>query len=635
MPSRFVRRSLVVLTHLAIWVSAWAVSFALRFDTFPPPSEYVAIALRVLPLVLLVRAVTFWRAGLFHGVLRYAGVPDLLTLLRATVVGSVILSTLGFFVHPLWAPRSIFVLEALLCLAGTAGLRLGVRIVRDRHANSMRGNVDAPAVILLGAGNAGELLVRDALRSGAFRVVAILDDDSIKHGGRLHGIPVSGPINRVTLAATSRATGATRVLLAMPTAPGMRTREIFELCRELGLVLKTLPSLQQIADGDVRISRLRDVAIEDLLRRDVVRIDDAAVSRFVAGKSVLVTGAAGSIGSELVRQLARFSPSRIVLFDHNENGLFFLEREIRELAPNVNLVIRLGNVCDPTRLRQVFEESAPRIVYHAAAHKHVPITEDNAGAAILNNVIGTKNVADAAVAAGCEAFVLISTDKAVNPSSVMGATKRVAEMYTQALASASPRTKLVAVRFGNVLGSAGSVIPIFRQQLERGGPISVTHPEMRRYFMTIPEATQLVIQASSIGDSGRLYMLDMGEAVRIVDLAEDMIRLSGLRPNVDVQIQFTGIRPGEKLFEELHNDDERTEATAHPKIRGVRGAARDLADTTAAIERLARLAVRVADARTLRAELEVLVPEARLSAAPATETAPSIPAPAQLVARET
>ncbi len=420
-------------------------------------------------------------------------------------------------------------------------------------------------------------------------------------------------------------TRATSAVLAMPTAPAQRKREILTTCQELGLSLKTLPSLAEFAQGKATVSQLRDVAIEDLLRRDPVVLDAPQIAAVLSDRTVLVTGAAGSIGSELVRQIAEFSPRRLLLVDHNENGLFFLEREFRRSHPRLDIACILADIRDSVRINAIFGDHRPEVVFHAAAHKHVPLMEANPTEAIRNNIFGTQVVADAAAASGVDRFVLISTDKAVNPTSVMGTSKRIAEMYVQSLAR-ERGLRFVAVRFGNVLGSAGSVVPIFRQAIERGEPVRVTHPEMRRYFMTIPEASQLVMQAGALASGGEIFVLDMGEPVRIVDLARDMIVLSGLKPDIDITIEFTGTRPGEKLYEELMLDGDAAGTTPHPKILVAKPRAVSRDEITSALGRLERLIRQVSEPTTIWAELSAIVPEATLGQPPPRTEIPG-PAP--------
>jgi len=610
--SRFSRRMITISTHVLLWTAAVWIALYLRFDG-EVPRDYQLLAWRVLPVLLVIRAASFWWSGLFHGILRYAGMTELRAIMRATTIGSVVLGGVGYMVHRLALPRSVYLLEWLLALSAAGGLRFIVRVIGDPRGLLSREPANVPGVILIGAGNAGDLFIRDLHRSPspAMRVVAILDDDPTKSGSLLHGIRIEGAVDRANLQRLVERTGAERVVLAIPTAAGVRTRQIVQVCRELGVKLKSVPSLQDIAEGKAKVSLLRDVNIEDLLRRDTIELDSTLISKFLAGRRILVTGAAGSIGSELVRQIARFNPAHVLLVDFSENGLFFLERELRGAFPELRFSLHVADIRDEQRIAQIFREGRPDVVYHAAAHKHVPMMELNPGEAIRNNAVGTRVVAEAAGRQGCDAFVLISTDKAVNPTSVMGTTKRVAEMLVQSL-STKYATRYVAVRFGNVLGSAGSVVPIFRAQIEKGGPVQVTHPDMTRYFMTIPEASQLVLQASALGRGGEIFILDMGEPVKIVDLARDMIVLSGLRPDVDIQIEFTGTRPGEKLYEELMLDDEAADATAHPKIRVARIAPQDHDSIRASVDRLEALARQVTDAATIRAELSALVPEASL-----------------------
>jgi FlaA1/EpsC-like NDP-sugar epimerase len=419
---------------------------------------------------------------------------------------------------------------------------------------------------------------------------------------------VVGPVDERTLRRASEDFDATLAILAMPSASGARTREVVSACRSVNIETKTLPSLQQILTGDVNVSMLRDVAIEDLLRREPVELDKRSMGSLLEGKRVLITGGAGSIGSELARQALVFNPSTIALVDHNENALFFLERELKRAFPRTDVRTIVGDIKDARRVRQILQHIQPHVVLHAAAHKHVPLMEANPTEAIKNNVFGTRTVADLSHAFGVETFVLVSTDKAVNPSSVMGASKRIAEMHVQSLSGG--RTRFVAVRFGNVLGSAGSVIQVFREQIAAGGPVTVTHPDMRRYFMTIPEACQLVLQAGAMAQGGEIFVLDMGEPVSVMDMARDMIRMSGLEPERDVAIEIVGPRPGEKLCEELLLDAETHERTVHPKILVGRIPSTPRARLDEYFERL--VGVTDAPPNEVRAALASIVPEAKL-----------------------
>jgi FlaA1/EpsC-like NDP-sugar epimerase len=418
---------------------------------------------------------------------------------------------------------------------------------------------------VIGAGDAGEMLMREITRTYAHRYepVGFLDDAPVKQNERIHGVPVIGRIDDVVL--LTKRERIDEIILAIPTMTGQDIRRIVELCRPTSASIRTLPGVDSLIDGRVTVSQLAEVAIEDLLGRAPVTLDAGAAQDFLRNRVVLVTGAGGSIGSELCKQICRFGPKRLVLVEQAENNLFEVHRALLAEFPNVPVTPIIADICDSRRLDSVFGDARPAVVFHAAAHKHVPMMESNPGEAIKNNVFGTKKLADAAHRHGVEHFVMVSTDKAVNPTSVMGVSKRTAEIYVQALSQRS-RTQFVTVRFGNVLGSAGSVIPIFKQQIAAGGPVMVTHPEMQRYFMTIPEACQLILQAGTMGRGGEIFVLDMGKPVKIVDLARDLIRLSGYVPDEDIAIEFSGIRPGEKLFEELSFDSEKATKTRHPKI---------------------------------------------------------------------
>jgi FlaA1/EpsC-like NDP-sugar epimerase len=418
----------------------------------------------------------------------------------------------------------------------------------------------------------------------------------------------------------ARALRASHALITIANASGGEIRRIAEACRSANIQTKIIPGIYELVGGQVSLTRIRDVAIEDLLGREPVELDDAAIGAVVKGHAILISGAGGSIGAELCRQVCRYRPRQLIMVEKSENALFEIERELRGVLDDIDLVACIGDVADHPRMNGIFSQYRPEVVFHAAAHKHVPLMEANPGEAIKNNIFGTKQLADLAAEYGVKSFVMISTDKAVNPTSIMGATKRISEIYVQAL-SQSAKTQFVAVRFGNVLGSAGSVVPIFKKQIAAGGPVTVTHPDMRRYFMTIPEACQLVLQAGAMGEGGEIFILDMGEPVRIVDLARDVITLSGLVPDEDVMVEFSGVRPGEKLFEELSVDAEQADKTKHPKVFIGKISPHDYDEVARVLESLAAQIDCSSDAQ-LRALVRTLVPEYAVSPAPAPESAP-------------
>jgi FlaA1/EpsC-like NDP-sugar epimerase len=505
-------------------------------------------------------------------------------------------------------PLGVLAMSYVLGFLGLVGARACWRIrceIEERKKRSTEGDLDR--VILIGAGQAGVLVAREIANRPdlGLKPVGFIDDDPLKSGSRIGGLPVLGKTDDVAAIAARKR--VTRTLITIANAPGPQIRRITELCRRAGLDTKIIPGFYEIVGNSVNVARIREVAIEDLLGREPVQLDEGVIAATIRSHTVLVTGAGGSIGSELCRQICRFGPERLLLVERFENALFEAHRELAAAFPHVPIEPHVADVCDVTRMTQIFESRKPGIVFHAAAHKHVPMMEWNPGEAVKNNVAGTRVVALLADKFSVERCVLISTDKAVNPSSVMGATKRVAEIYVQSLSERS-NTRFVTVRFGNVLGSAGSVIPIFRQQIASGGPVTVTHPEMTRYFMTIPEASQLVLQAGGMGDGGEIFILDMGEPVRIVDLAHDLITLSGLRPGKDIEIKFSGVRPGEKLFEELSTDSEHAEKTRHPKIFIGRIKPHEWAVVDAAVSRLCEI-VATGDGEAIRRALVELVPE--------------------------
>jgi FlaA1/EpsC-like NDP-sugar epimerase len=561
------------LFDTAAVAAAWLIAYVLRFNASVPP-QFWGGALKALVWVLPAYATMFRIFGLYRGLWVFASLPDLMRILKAVGSGMLIVMIVSVIVQPLpTIPRSVLIVSPLLLFLVMGGSRALYRISKEFY---VYGGLIAQGkpVIVLGAGSAGASLARELSRSAEWRLVGMLDDDPAKHGREIYGYKVLGPLDDAARwAQTLRCEFA---IIAIPSAPVEVQRRIVTQCVRAGIKVLVLPALAEPTEGQAILSQVRNINLEDLLGRDAVTIDTPHVEAMLCGRAVMVTGAGGSIGSELCRQILCFAPAQLIALDVSEYAMYRLTEEIRERFPGIPVVPIVGDAKDSLLLDQVMGRYAPHIVFHAAAYKHVPLMEElNAWQAIRNNVLGTYRVGSAAIRNRVKHFVLISTDKAVNPTNVMGASKRLAEMICQALQQASEHTQFETVRFGNVLGSAGSVIPKFQQQIAKGGPVTVTHPEVTRFFMTIPEASQLVLQASSMGRGGEIFILDMGRPVRIVDLARDLIRLYGFTEE-QIRISFIGLRPGEKLYEELLADDETTTRTPHPKLRTAR--AREVAD---------------------------------------------------------
>lgn len=603
----------ILLVPLAIYAS-----FVLRLEAFDLAAYWRAwahfslIAVTITPLVFHVLGTyrRYWRYASFEEVLLLCGATSL-AMSASAIVFFLIDATMPA-VTPM--PRSIPFIVLPIAASFVSIPRLLVRIGAARERR--RRATDRPApVLIMGAGDAASIIVREIQRNPklGMEVVGLLDDDPDKRGLKLHGIEVLGDRRAIpSLVARHK---VRQVIIAMPGAPGKAVRDIMHICEAAGVSVRIMPGVHELIDGTISVSKLRTIQIEDLLRRAPVQTDTAAVQALVSGRRVLVTGGGGSIGSELCRQLLRFGPSHLFVLGHGENSVFEICNELNRLteaqldhAPHIVPII--ADIRDLNRLRTVFTNHTPEIVFHAAAHKHVPLMEDHPAEAVINNVVGTRNLLDVAIETGVERFVMISSDKAVNPTSVMGATKRIAEMLVLDAARSSGRP-YVAVRFGNVLGSRGSVVLTFKRQIAAGGPVTVTHPEMRRYFMTIPEAVQLVLQASVLGRTGEIFMLDMGEPVKVVDLARDMIRLSGLEVGRDIDICFTGIRPGEKLFEELFARGEEYQPTAHSKIFIAAGASNNVPSMLRAEVAVLERTARASDDTAVRRMLRKIVPEYR------------------------
>jgi FlaA1/EpsC-like NDP-sugar epimerase len=631
MPYRLYNRTGQLLIDVTVLALADAVAYLLRFEG-RVPAEMLRTLAWTLPYVVALEYGLILAFGVHRLAWRYVGLPDVPRISGVIVLAAICMLATRLAIPPLvlhpapWAVRAIIPIgiilnNAVLAFLGLVGVRVIRRMSSERYeaGSRRRSERDAVPTMLIGAGRAGVLVAKEAAarRDIGIRPVGFLDDDAVKIGSLVHGIPVVGTTEHIGRLCAKY--GAQQALLTIASAPGKEVRRIVRLCERDGIAVKVIPGLFEIVGGRVNLSRIRPVAIEDLLRRDAVSLDEAGIQSVVRGRTVLVTGAGGSIGSELCRQICRFSPSEIILVERGENNLFHIERELKEKFPEVPLVPCIADVCDATRIANIFGARHPHVVFHAAAHKHVPMMEANPGEAIKNNVLGTKLLAEISAEHGVSEFVMISTDKAVNPTSVMGASKRVAEIVIQAMAERS-KTRFVAVRFGNVLGSAGSVVPIFQEQIARGGPITVTHPDMKRYFMTIPESCQLVLEAAAMGKGGEIFVLDMGEPVKILDLARDIIALSGLREGEDIEIRITGIRPGEKMSEELSLKEEGVQRTEHPKVFIGQIRPHPWDQVISHIAKLAAL-IEETDHDRIRDALRALVPEYRSSIGPPTTIA--------------
>jgi len=555
-------RLAVVLHDLGMVWLVWFATMWLRYSVEPNPPDLGWLNPEI-GIVLAAQGLVFWWTGLYKGLWRFASLPDLWNIVRAGVLGAIAIAVALFLYNRLaTVPRAVLVIYPALLVVFLGVPRLAYRYWKDsRFDLSMR----APArrVLVLGAGRAGEVLVRELLRENRYRPIGFLDDNTSLRSGKVHGVPVLGPLD--DLPKIAREVAAEMLLIAMPSASNAQMRRVVELCEQTGVAFRTVPRLQDVVSGRMAFNELKEVAIEDLLGREPVQLDWTAIRMGLSGRRVLVTGGGGSIGAELCRQVARLGVESLTILELSEFNLYRIAQELKRELPELIVDAVLGDCGDPATCERVFATARPEIVFHAAAYKHVPLLQTQVREAFRNNVLGTQTVAQAADRHGVGCFVLISTDKAVNPTSVMGACKRVAEIFCQNFAARSS-TRFITVRFGNVLDSAGSVVPLFREQIRAGGPVTVTHPEITRYFMTIPEACQLILQAGVLGQGGEIFALDMGEPIKIRYLAEQMIRLAGKSPDRDVAIVYTGLRAGEKLFEELFHAHENYQQTSHAKI---------------------------------------------------------------------
>ena len=553
---------------------AWFSAYWFRFNLSSIPENYMNAMVAYFPIIIAIQVIMFWYFGLYRGVWRFASIPDLVRIAKAVALGAGFIAiTLFLWTRMEGVPRSILPLYAVLLVIFVGGPRFLYRWFKDHKFKVIRGK----SALIIGAGRAGEILARDLIHDQRkeYTPIAFLDDALGKQGKEIHGIRVVGSVEDLPQVIREKAVEV--VLLAIPSANSAQMRRMVDHCEEAGVPFRTLPKYSDLVSGRVSTQSLREVAIDDLLGREQVKLDWSRISHEISGSIIMVSGAGGSIGSELCRQIARLSPEKLLLVDHSEYALYSIEKELREVFPNVLLGFYLTSVTDKVAVDHIFSTESPAMVFHAAAYKHVPMLQGQSREAAKNNILGTYTLAKSAVAHGCHKFVMVSTDKAVNPSNIMGATKRMAEMSCQTL-NIKSKTCFITVRFGNVLGSAGSVVPLFRKQIAKGGPVTVTHPDITRFFMTIPEACQLVMEAGAVGKGGEIFVLDMGEPVKISYLADQMIRLAGKIPGEDVDIVFTGLRPGEKLYEELFYDDEPLVATDYDKIKLVQAPTKGLDD---------------------------------------------------------
>ena len=541
---------------------AWQLAWWLRFNLDFPFYNW-KLSVYVLPLVLIVQGVVYHRFKLHKGLWRFASLPDLWNIFRASIIGSLSIMLVLF----LWfrlegVPRSILVLYPLFLMFLLGGPRLIYRMWKD-HSFNLGTHISGKRVLIVGAGKAGEMLVRDMRRDGHYLPVGIIDDSPAVQNSAIHGVHVLGKVDEVKT--ICRKKGVDIIVIAVPSASSAQMRRTIACCEQADCILRTLPRINDMVSGKVTVSDLRNVSIEDLLGREKVELDWGIIKRGISGKTVLVSGGGGSIGTELCLQIAGLEPESLIIYERSEYNLYRIDSALAARFPGVRRKAILGDLCEYEQVDHVIKTMKPDVIFHAAAYKHVPLLQMQPREAVRNNVLATKYIAESAIRHHCDKFIYISTDKAVNPANILGTTKRIAELICE-WKNGQSDTSFITVRFGNVLDSEGSVIPLFREQIRRGGPVTVTHPVIKRFFMTIPEACQLILQSGAMGQGGEIYVLDMGTPVEIKYLAEQMIKLSGKEPGKDIEIVFTGLRPGEKLYEELFYEEEDKQHTAHPKI---------------------------------------------------------------------
>ena len=568
---KMVRNTKLVILDMIIINFTTLFALYLRFDWNIPQIQMEFYYSMIIPMCILIY-INNRTFDLYTILWKYASIDELFATLKSVTLFTIEYSIVGYFLlHKLFGyalyrfPYSIIIISWMLNVVMIGGSRFFLRMVDNNGKYEKCNPKSSKNTLIIGAGDAGSLLIKELKKHKEVEEypVAVIDDDLSKAGKKINGVPIVGDRTKIKEAIENF--DIEEVIMAIPTIDTDNKKQIFDICKEFNVKLKTIPGIYEIVEGTVNISKIRNVNIEDLLGRESVKLDTAGIDEFIKGKVVLVTGGGGSIGSEICRQVAKFSPKKLIILDIYENNAYDLQMELNYTHPELDKFVAIASVRDRNKIEAVFNKFKPDVVFHAAAHKHVPLMEDNPSEVIKNNIVGTLNVAECASETGVKKFVIISTDKAVNPTSIMGASKRVCEMIIQSINNVS-KTEFVAVRFGNVLGSSGSVIPLFKKQIENGGPVTVTHPDINRFFMTIPEASQLVIQAGAMAKGGEIFVLDMGKPVKIVDLARDLIKLSGLEPDKDIKIKFTGLRPGEKLYEEILINKDTLTKTAHNKI---------------------------------------------------------------------
>ncbi|MDX1900597.1 MAG: nucleoside-diphosphate sugar epimerase/dehydratase [Gammaproteobacteria bacterium] len=593
----WLNRTLAITSDFLMIPLSWSGAFFLYSNVFSQP-----FPLQLLLILTLIQFGVFFICGLYRGIWRFASIPDLMRILRAVVIGSCVIYLYTLVGH-YDLPVGLLLINSMLLILLLSGPRILFRWARDYRQFFTKDQ----RVLIVGAGSAGEGIVRDLLRlhNTKYHPIAFVDDNLIRQGREIHGVRVLGACQKIP--ELVKKLDINLILIAVPSASSIDMRRIVGYCEQTKIPFRTLPGLKDLADGTVSFGELRQVLLEDLLGREQAQLDWDQIRSVITHKTILVTGGGGSIGSELCRQIATKAPTCLIIMDNNEYNLYNIDMELRKSSPDLNLQCFLCSVTDRVGVRKIFEKYQPQLVFHTAAYKHVPLLEQQLCAAMYNNIIGTRIMSEAASTFKVQKFVLISTDKAVNPTNAMGATKRASEVFCQNMNFHSS-TQFITVRFGNVLDSAGSVVPLFRKQLSEGGPLTVTHPEITRFFMTIPEATQLILQAASMGNGGEIFVLDMGEPIKIRYLAEQMIKLSGKILGDDIEIQYTGLRPGEKLYEELFHENEPLRTTSHQKIRQACVRRRDWLPLLNIIDEVEQ-ACRQYDEKDLQALLYELVPE--------------------------